>query len=317
MAVTGLLLTGACAVEAEDDVRARTRGTGTELGDGLEVAKGSALVGTVFPGQSLSGNISAQGSVASADSWTAILQLDGNPITVLNRYLRQAADSGFDVGAECLLAYDDGRGVVPRPRSPDPEGLRSLTCKVIGNADIDGASPISLSMELRRSAGSTPYEDTIIIRVAHHPAGASPQLVPQGWDATLPAAWKEGVPSPPEQPRVAKVGQPIRREDPQYARLIDVVEGTRLLAPPALPCWLRGGFDAVLEVKGDVADALDAYEAQFEDIGFTVDRGSSEFREHAVTFDEGVGDAGNYAAIAVHGEGEQPTYLHLWFCPPT
>lgn len=287
-------------------------GPGTALGDGFSVARGSELIGTVFPGQGLSSNITAVGSTYT---WSAVLRLEGNPIKVMNRYLRQADDAGFEVGADCSLSYDDGRAVPPSGRPPNAESLLSLTCTVIGGTRPDEGAPEDLSIELRRSADRTPYEDNIIIRFARLPADSAPRFAPQGWVATLPAAWETGVPDAPEPPRVAKVGKAIRPGDPDAVRLIDVVDGTRLLAPPALPCFGRGGFDAVLEITRDLDEALDASAMQFQRIDMSTHRSEGRFRGREVTLDEGLGDAGNYLATVVHGTDGQSTYLYLWFCP--
>jgi hypothetical protein len=287
-------------------------GPGSPLGDGFSVAKGSRLVGTVFPGPTLSDAV----TVGGADTWTAVLELDGNPIKVFNRFLRQAQGAGFELGADCFLAYDDGRGVPVTGRTPDREGLLSLTCTALGRGgERSGVPEKELAIELHRSADGAPYEDNVTVRVARRPDPDAPRFPLQNWHGPFPSEWSTGVPTPPKRPKLARADQPIRPGDARAVRLIDVVEGTKLLAPPALSCAQRGGFDAVFEVTGDIEEVLDAYAIQFERIDMTTERSEESFRGNTVTRDDGIGDAGNYAATAVHGKGGRPAYVFLWFCP--
>jgi hypothetical protein len=254
-------------------------------------------------------------SASGDDVWSAVLKVTGNPIKVLDRYMSQARDLGFNMTASCDLYYSDGPSVPPSD-TLRTRGLLRLTCRAIGSASEEATTgAAALTIELRRSAGDAPYDDYILLQFARSAAGIAPGLERSGATPTLPAEWATGVPGPPEPPKLSTTGQPIRRVDPPAARPIRVVKGTRLLAPPGVPCIQRGGFDAVFEVRGNIDQVLDGYAAQFRSIDMRTERSTTQFRGREARIDEGVGETGNYGAVAVEGTKKNTAYLHLWLCP--
>jgi hypothetical protein len=97
-------------VAVEPDV---LRGPGTELAEGVEVQEGSSLVATTFPVVDMyEEEPSSETAIAG---WTALLVVDGDPLTVWDRY---ATELGIDDVADAVHAC-----VVTTPydTKPDPD----------------------------------------------------------------------------------------------------------------------------------------------------------------------------------------------------
>lgn len=315
-----------CAVTSPPpEVAARTRAVhrsgedapGRDLGDGFKVARGSELLGTVFPGLSPDKTHESAEPESGNDRWTAVLRLTGNPITVLNRYMAQARREGFDIAGNCFFFYDDGE-TTTTPKGTTSEGeLRALRCSAIGAAPGDSANrPEDLSVEVQRATGGGSDGDYILIRFTRRANGTlPPSLDSRSLGRPLPPEWADGVPPPSKPPRLSTVGEPIRRESVgDLPRPIEVVRGSRLVAPPSAPCAQRGGFDAVLQISGDRDKILDRYTGQF--LGMpTIDHRTARFRDRTATIRYGGGEIGIFGAVAIDNARRDATFLHVWFCP--
>ncbi len=233
-----------------------------ELGDGFVVEPGSQLVGTVFP------LVPNGAEVEAPNGWTAHLNVEGNPVSVINRYLNRAQSLGYSTAVSCHLAYAekrrdasvDLREVPLSAMSPDPHGLRELRCAATANPPA-GDSNDQLMLQLTRSAGATAYANELTLR--HGPASSIVDPGPEpGAPTLIPNGYRHGVPAVPDRPEMPSVGEPIERDmtPPRFT----VQSGSRVLARNPDSCsGERTSVAAVLDVTGARKRVIDRYAREF------------------------------------------------------
>jgi hypothetical protein len=218
---------GACSESATTSLEGipvlpgTTRAAGTPLGDGFEVATGTALIGGVFP--SFRAGFPAD---SVDDGWRAVFLVTGEVDEVLNAYTTQARRIGLfpqprcaesDPGLTTCSGYDesDRRGIELYVQRGAPRGERA---------------PLSHLFIRYRRTGSPPEHANVEAADESYGVGRSGRDVPDYWP-------------------------PLPNTGRQYEDWLAVPEGTKLAAPPAMP-W--PGSVAVFWVTGDPFDVVQA-----------------------------------------------------------
>lgn len=214
---------------------------GTSLGDGFTVVDGTTLIGDPIP---LGDTAVRAGQQIVDQGWTATLIVDGgDPIELVDAYVRQAEDTGLvrELGTRC--DFDD-----------------VVTCSAFARSP-DVIEPRSVSATFVRGHSDDVYSDHVIVRYStaddywHH--GGRERNSPP--DAPLPAP-AEWPPMPSAGDRLGTAGE--------TSRGVPLQEGSRLAGPPRLNLDdTTGGIVAVLEVTGDPRSVLRAYLDYMEDEG--------------------------------------------------
>lgn len=248
------------------------------LGDGFTVAEGTELLGTVFPDR--------------RNGWIAHLELIGNPVVVMNRYLDQARDAGFSTAVKCSIFYDVppspvNRYVLSGEASFDdevPEGgiPRRFMCEATGERTsfISGAKGShrsqSFRMTVMRSMPGNESLNTATLRAASvEPVGEReyddgvPAALPEGWRRAVPQSWVARAPSRPRVKSAPLPGQRFVRSYFPY-KVIRVEKGTEIVTGEVegadmgeVTCY---GF--VGRVVGDRDTVLDSYFKQIATMVF-------------------------------------------------
>lgn len=223
---------------------AAVRTAGTELPNGFTVAKGSALVGDVFP-NSVEFLGTYNGVPVPNPGWSANLLVTGDPRRVIAEYRDQATAAG--------LSMDEARC------GPQGEGASSFySCETRGaNLSIwimRGHAPFG-TMSHMMIAYSGDDTTTSIDRSPQRGtvaqiSGPSPPPVPTNWESLAqPGDFMYG-----DSPKA-----PLNFMAPPFK-----IEPGSELAAPVGPAGTWGTYDwiAALRVTGDPAQIAQAYQAQ-------------------------------------------------------
>jgi len=217
---------------------------GSDLGAGLTVVEGSRLVAPPIP----AGQPTADPTVVD-DGFTAILEVDGDPLTVMQAYIAQTGGTSPGIGCEDADGVQSCAATVYIDGGANPAALELSSWRGLP----DGARPVS---HLELVYTSFPVSDAareVAERV--RPPARTPLSVP---DVTSPPRPDGVAPSGGEQTMF--VGA-----DPVAP--LPVLAGSRLLAD-VVP---RSGWPphaiAVLEVTGDPATVHAAYRELLGDTG--------------------------------------------------
>ena len=95
--------------------------SGTALGDGFFVPRGSSLIGDPLPDSLFTGY---PNDLKAARRWTALLFIDGDAVAVTNDLVRQAAEQGLPVDADEFVPSGAGcreTGAGPASAGADPQ----------------------------------------------------------------------------------------------------------------------------------------------------------------------------------------------------
>ena len=230
------------------------KGPGTPIVGGIEVAPGSVLLGTAFPGPlGESGTLGADPDEVSRQ-WRSVLLIEGDPALVYDDYATRLAEEAValepgDPGAPCLRGYpvpDAATEGGPTPEFP-------TECQALGGwsqADLLHSSAVPGEMWANHLVLTIDTRDL-------EKAGSQPVT---GLDGLGPPPRLFDDPGPP--PPVPQVGEPVA--PPEYDPMTEpvrVVEGSTLLAPAA-PQGVTGGYVAVARITGDPAEVVARYVEQ-------------------------------------------------------
>jgi hypothetical protein len=215
------------------------KGPGEEIAQGIEVEKGSQLVGVSFPTFSELGG-------ERQTSWAAVLLVEGDPARVFDRYAQQLA----------------ARGIELRPEGPCEEVLPEFptTRCTAGPSGSTGDARISLSRSEQRHAA---WANHLVL--AFDPPAPDEPASPSDPAASLPQeavpAGTDALDNPGPAPQLPEVGEPIAaaRELDPLSRPVEVVEGSEMVAPALHD---TGGYLAVMRITGDPQEVVDGYADQ-------------------------------------------------------
>jgi hypothetical protein len=207
---------------------------GTALGDGFTVVEGTTLIGDPIP---IGVAVLYQGQPIVDEGWTATsIAAGGDPIEIIDAYMRQAEDAGL----------------VQQPRTGCARDLDVTICSAFARS-TDAAEPRSLAATVVRGGRDDVLSDHVVVRFSttdlyweHGQVGG-----PGDQDLTIPAstAW----------PPLASVGEPLGTAG-ETTHAVVVQEGSRLAGPPRLDLDdATGGIVAILEVTGDPRSVLQTY----------------------------------------------------------
>lgn len=247
LAAALLVAASACTDDGPDAFAA-----GQPIRDGFTVAEGSELVAPALP---TGVEMSINNKPVVDDGFIAVLQVQGDPVAVLQRYLDQAAELGMtehtpgDAGPD-FAGRSEGYGCrAPSndqvytcagfARTPDGEPRRSLTMQLWRGA-ADEAPPMS-HLEVRLSTVEA-YWSFGIDGSQHNPHQVEPPAASDDLELDDDAAAFAHHP----------VINPVAR-----------VPGSRVVAD--ITTGPSSGL-VVVEVTGEPAEVLAGYAAAFEDI---------------------------------------------------
>ena len=233
---------------------------GRALGGGFVVEPGSTLLGGAFP-EVIGGFLQGAGY---DEGRRAILRIEGDPQTVFEGSVRQAAAAGVPVtgGERCF----------------DGDVRRPLACRATGG----GVGPDFAMVRLYVLEDGDAY-----VVVHFRGQGAARELPPVPKGAVAKATGPEIAPAlTPGGPFEA----PVR-----------VVDGSRLLGDPVPATCETGGYEAVLEVAGDPLPVMRGYAAQFAEAWKTAGGDVRADDRYAITRFVSAG-GGGLDAVAVLGE---------------
>jgi hypothetical protein len=249
---------------------------GTELADGFVVPEGAALLGPVIPGAVLT-----YGGSADAPGWTALLDVDDDPLVALEDLVRQGEAQGLSalVTAGCAAVGD----VRPECTTCETSGGFFRCWAILGG---DGRE-----VRIHTVRSLDPPADHVLV-----------QSFPGGLVAT-DHIWEpsvvDPVPEDPPAPEPPEVGDELVGE-------FRFVEGSTLVGPAV------GSADYAL-VRIDDPDAEQGYldqvlagSEELQDV-VTVDHGDVRLRSIVGWVGAGGGDV---ATIAISTDGK-PTYMLL------
>lgn len=309
---------------ADDD------GSERALGDGFSVAEGTRLIGVVFPDRAPS-------------SWRAHLNVVGNPISVMNRYMTQARRAGFVMEVGCFLSYIDEAAPVGLQRSmipvsssvPKPQGLTALRCEARGKAPDEVGREKEVHFELTRSTGTSTsrlgdyseYRNDLLILHGREGFTRSnisrfPQGTAKDYHASLPAAWAQGVPAAQPAPELPGAGQEVVIAPYSIGERIRIEDGSVLLSPAmAQVCPYRSESQAVIavmEVVGDRSKILDAYLRQIPTVAVrsTVKKSERQFRGETAIMAEAdrAENSDDFVRLAVLSGPSNRSYIEIIQC---
>jgi hypothetical protein len=222
-------------------------GPGSPIASGYQVAEGSYLVGRAFP----------SGPDVSKDGWVALIVVAGRPRAVLADYVAQAEARGLHVSNKDLVGFD-GCGT---------SGIATEWCTFTRSADGTGHKT---TLELRYSRGMVDDQPTSMLELRQL-AYADRDAVgvePPG-QVALPSSW----------PALPVVDEPLSPPQPDGAKPVRLIAGTR----PAAPAWRFGPTGCALyawvlrvDVGVDAETAFDAYVRQLDG---SVEEGDDPFRK--------------------------------------
>jgi hypothetical protein len=236
---------GASGLSLPDDVLSAP---GTELPDGFAVAPGSSLIGPVV--------VDEVDAAGGPTSWSAVLAVDGDPLTVWRAYVEQIAG----------LFPEEGLDLAQTPGCPSGEGYNGEVCQ-LGADTVDG--------QVRRSAVarlvSIPGDVTggYLLRLEAETSDRYPTDI--YGDGEAPSSRSGPLPEPnPARPR-PDVGEPLAPDTVAYDGDNDeyvLLEGSELIAQYSAGS-LTGGFGVVLRTApgaqlDTVAGAYAEQAVQFE-----------------------------------------------------
>ena len=215
---------------------------GTDLGDGFEVAEGSSLIAAPIPAGT---TVVLSGKPIKDDGWTAWLYVDGDPQTVVDRYLAQASRRG-------LRAVDLPTGEVFAEEGEEVPPTAFTRCGAVSDGRYACAAAAGdgrrrcLSIDLSRTRRVSVMELRLFLN--------APDQCGPGGLAADPSV------SPPPAPTASidlpGTGQPLG-ERWDVLGPVRVQEGSKVVAGP-LPNHV-----AVLAVDGDADAVLDRYLSEF------------------------------------------------------
>lgn len=266
-----------CGGEGEPDQEGATvtgEPPGTSITADLVTPPGTVLAGGPFPYRSAS---PSAGRDAAAPNVQALLVVTGDPVEAFADLYDQADDAGIPLlafhpdddeePAFCQVAdveYSEAVGDRYPLDADLPDGELAIECRGTGFADSP-AGTRRLDIELVVSERSEPFVS--FIRLQDSPAseaGGPSELY-------VPASPPEGPApvSPPEPPgTLPGPGEPpadhFAPDDEDY----EVLDGSRLAAPPMMSTCTTGGFVAVLTSDHNLNDAVDAYAEQLSSVAF-------------------------------------------------
>lgn len=259
---------------------------GTPLGDGFSVADGTTLIGDPIP---IGVASLYQGEPILDQGWTATSIVDGgDPLEIVEAYLRQAADAG--------LAVDPGAGCTST--------LQVTTCSGFARSP-DHAEPRSLSVAVVRGRREDVVSDHVVVRysttetfrdLGRNISGTTALAVPD------PVSWP---PSPSPGEELGTAGEVIHR--------VEVQEGSRLAGPPRLNMDdATGGIVALLEVTGDPRSVLDRYLADLTGTGLSGSGPEARtIRGAVVTTAGAAGAGGDHFSLTMVERAGRPTWLEV------
>jgi hypothetical protein len=221
------------------------RSEGTELPNGFSVAKGSALIGDVFP-NSVVFLGTYKGVPIPNPGWSAVLLVTGDPRQVMADYRRQAIEAGLAIDAGSCGFDDNERGGVYR-------------------CEAAGVPRVSIWI-MRGEAPFGAMSHMVIAYSGDEASTSSDRSSPHG---TVPPI--SGPPPPPVPTRweqLARPGDFVFGDSPKaplsyMAPPFRVEPGSEVAAPIA-PLGTYGSYDwtAILHVTGDPAQVADEYRTQ-------------------------------------------------------
>lgn len=236
-------------------------GPGTPLDDGFTVVAGARLL-------LLDGTAGASSRDLPLESWSASLDVIGDPLEVYDASVEQVLATGFTITRGrrgCSSQYlaptgGESSGRYLSSREPAPPGMRlvSITCDLSARRAVDerlslwvnwvaeGAPTIvsnSAGLAYERWAPGTLHEQRPVERVVRYPS------LPDG-------SIDRGEPA--ELPRT---GEPLG--DHPVAARVTIAVGTQLVVPVMDAC--APGFSAYLAVTGDPDRAFVDYRRQLRD----------------------------------------------------
>jgi hypothetical protein len=224
-----------------------TRGPGTPLRDGLEVAEGTVLLGTVFP---TGAAVSINGVPVEDRGWRASLLVTGDPVEVMRAYLAQAADAG-------LGEFPDGAGSC---KDDEKAYYRCEAWSGVWTAAEGGF--FSAVLHRREAMGATAAVSHLLLTYRNAGRSTSPTTI----SFTESGAERpSGVPVPSRWEPLAGPGEPF---GVGFAptRPLTVEPGSLLVAPPGINLDLFDTYVAVLLVTGDPDEVMAAYADQVADL---------------------------------------------------
>src|SRR5918994_5860615 len=214
---------------------------GTALGDGFTVAEGTTLIGDPIP---IGVAVVYQGQPIVDEGWTATSIAGGDPIEIIDAYMRQAEEAGLVEQAETGCTRD----------------LDVTICSAFARS-TDAAEPRSLAATVVRGGREDVLSDHVVVRFSttdlyweHGQVGGSGDR-----DLAIPAstAW----------PPLASVGEPLGTAG-ETTHAVVVQEVSRLAGPPRLGLDdATGGIVAILEVTGDPQSVLQSYLDHLDQLG--------------------------------------------------
>jgi hypothetical protein len=241
LAIVLCFVVGACGLESHPS--SSSAGAGSVLPDGFVVARNARLVGAVFDN-------------ATQKSWTAVLDIDRDPVGVYDNYVDQARRLGVPMprsGARRLV------GCKPRPNRPErtvcPEfgppcssSRTLLTC--VGNNAGGRRAPFAVDISLEWGEKTR----TAMLTVTHfNGVRDAPPL------GTESRAAESVIPAPQERTPARNPGQPFGTQNDSFERgyrRFELEPGSRVIAEaPALSL-------AILEITGDATKMLSKYAVQ-------------------------------------------------------
>lgn len=241
-------------------------GPGTTLGSGFTVVSGTRLLW-------LDGTEGTIDGDRPLESWSARLELNGDPFEVYDAYVEQALDAGFTLvrGQQgCLRTYVDSPGgaTVAPLRSPTASPLRGERLEAVEcgfEARRDRHERLNLGVSWSESEsesdGTTLRLPGAGIDYERWPTGTLHQQRPVDEVAQYASAVDDTTtPAEPVDPAaLPQAGEPVG-EHPVAAR-VTVLDGTQLVVPVE-DCG-QSGFSALLAVTaGDPEAAFIGYRDQ-------------------------------------------------------
>jgi hypothetical protein len=233
----------AIACSSESHPSLSSAAAGSALRDGFVVARNAHLVGAVFDN-------------AAQKSWTAVLDIDRDPVGVYDNYVDQARRLGVPMprsGARRTA------GCKPQPNRPErtvcPEfgppcssSRTLLTC--VGNNAGGRRAPFAVDISLEWGAETR----AAMLTVTHfNGVRDAPPL------GTESRAAESVIPAPHERPLARMPGRPFGTENDAFERgyrRFELEPGSRVIAEaPALGL-------AILEIAGDATAVLARYATQ-------------------------------------------------------
>jgi hypothetical protein len=262
-------------------------GPGTPLRDGFEVPAGTRLLGAVGPGGAVGGT-----------GWAAQFFVEGDGRATLVELVEELEDRGLQLRGGCY---------------PQEESGYAKYCTIGASREVDGFVRERVDVTLLRSVADADqgYASHLWIAYARWPAGTREAR----YQGQRPFRGLGAFPEPAPPPPIPAVDEPVPQSPYTEDQVFRVVPGTRVTSPVRTLDICNGGFEAHLQVTGDLDAVVEETRRRFEELrnvdDTSVEDGGGDGHDTLTVVGEG--DASARMEVTV-GDGDEPTWATVSYC---